>query len=102
MVCRCLNGLSSDDLGRRDPAERLSSSLSVPWARFRVPGLENELWGHASSYALFSNVGIIIGESVSAHLPSGYRNTFKFRTLTFIGCLWCFLCPVLASRWTHC
>lgn len=50
----------------------------------------------------FLNVGVVIGEFVSAHLPSGYLNALKFRIFTFIYCSWCFLYLWLASRWTHC
>lgn len=49
-------------------------------------------------HALLLNVGIIIGESVSAHLPSGYLNEFRFRTFIFICYFGRFLYSLLGSK----
>lgn len=52
-----------------------SAVRSVSHPRAREGAVER--WH--SIHALLSNAGIIIGESVSAHLPSGYLNPFELR-----------------------
>lgn len=72
--------------GLRDPELAVFISECLLWGRFQVPGLGNILGETHQVHAVFLPVSVITGESVSAHLPSGYLNTFKFRTFTFICC----------------